>query len=47
MPALPYVQLAFWIIFFPGLFVAMTVLAINLVGDGLRDTLDPKLARRM
>ena len=42
-----YVQLAFWIIFFPGLFVAMTVLAINLVGDGLRDTLDPKLARRM
>jgi peptide/nickel transport system permease protein len=43
----PYVQLAFWIIFFPGLFVATTVLAINLVGDGLRDTLDPKLARRM
>jgi peptide/nickel transport system permease protein len=43
----PYVQLAFWIIFFPGLFVAVTVLAINLVGDGLRDTLDPKLARRM
>jgi peptide/nickel transport system permease protein len=42
-----YVQLAFWIIFFPGLFVAMTVLAINLVGDGMRDTLDPKLARRM
>jgi peptide/nickel transport system permease protein len=43
----PYVQLAFWIIFFPGLFVATTVLAINLMGDGLRDTLDPKLARRM
>jgi peptide/nickel transport system permease protein len=43
----PYVQLAFWIIFFPGLFVATTVLAVNLVGDGLRDTLDPKLARRM
>jgi peptide/nickel transport system permease protein len=43
----PYIQLAFWIIFFPGLFVAMTVLAINLVGDGLRDTLDLKLARRM
>ena len=42
-----YIQLAFWIIFFPGLFVAVTVLAINLVGDGLRDTLDPKLARRM
>ncbi len=42
-----YVQLAFWIILFPGLFLATTVLAINLVGDGLRDTLDPKLARRM
>jgi peptide/nickel transport system permease protein len=42
-----YVQLAFWIIFFPDLFVAITVLAINLVGDGLRDSLDPKLARRM
>ena len=42
-----YVQLAFWIILFPGLCLAMTVLAINLVGDGLRDTLDPKLARRM
>lgn len=35
-----YVQLAFWIILFPGLFLAVTVLAINLVGDGLRDLLD-------
>jgi len=35
-----YVQLAFWIILFPGLFLAATVLAINLVGDGLRDILD-------
>jgi peptide/nickel transport system permease protein len=35
-----YVQLAFWIILFPGLFLALTVLAINLVGDGLRDLLD-------
>jgi peptide/nickel transport system permease protein len=34
-----YVQLAFWIILFPGLFLATTVLAINLVGDGLRDLL--------
>jgi peptide/nickel transport system permease protein len=42
-----YVQIAFWIILFPGLCLACTVLAINLVGDGLRDTLDPKLARRM
>jgi len=34
-----YLQLAFWIILFPGLFLASTVLAINLVGDGLRDLL--------
>ena len=40
-----YVQIAFWIILFPGLFLALTVLAVNLLGDGLRDTLDPKLAR--
>jgi peptide/nickel transport system permease protein len=35
-----FVQLAFWIILFPGLFLALTVLAINLVGDGLRDLLN-------
>jgi len=35
-----YVQLAFWIILFPGLFLALSVLAVNLVGDGLRETLD-------
>lgn len=34
-----YVQLAFWIILFPGLFLAAAVLAINLAGDGLRDLL--------
>lgn len=34
-----YVQLAFWIILFPGIFLAATVLAVNLVGDGLRDLL--------
>lgn len=34
-----YVQLAFWIILFPGLFLAVTVLAINVIGDGLRDLL--------
>jgi peptide/nickel transport system permease protein len=33
-------------IFFPGIFLAVTVLAINILGDGLRDTLDPKMARR-
>ena len=34
-------------IFFPGLFLAATVLAVNMLGDGLRDTLDPKMARRL
>lgn len=34
-------------IFFPGAFLALTVLAVNLLGDGLRDTLDPKLAKRL
>jgi peptide/nickel transport system permease protein len=34
-----YVQLAFWIILFPGLLLAATVLSINMLGDGLRDLL--------
>lgn len=33
-------------VFFPGTFLAATVLAVNILGDGLRDTLDPKMARR-
>jgi len=42
-----FFQIAPWIIFFPGVFLALTVLAINLLGDGLRDTLDPRIARRL
>ena len=42
-----YVQIGFWIILFPGICLAFTVLGINLMGDGLRDTLDPRIARRM
>jgi peptide/nickel transport system permease protein len=34
-------------VFFPGLFLAATVLAVNILGDGLRDTLDPKMAKRI
>jgi len=41
-----YLSLAFWVTFFPGVFLSLTVLAINLLGDGLRDALDPKLRRR-
>lgn len=42
-----YVLIAVWLLLFPGLFLTVTVLAINLLGDGLRDTLDPRLRRRM
>lgn len=40
-------QLAFGVILYPGLFLGMTVLAVNLVGDGLRDLLDPRIARKL
>jgi peptide/nickel transport system permease protein len=33
-------------VFFPGLFLALTVLAVNMMGDGLRDTLDPRFNKR-
>jgi peptide/nickel transport system permease protein len=36
-----------WTIFCPGIALAVVVLAVNLLGDGLRDRLDPRLARRM
>jgi peptide/nickel transport system permease protein len=36
-----------WTIFCPGVALALVVLAVNLLGDGLRDRLDPRLARRM
>jgi peptide/nickel transport system permease protein len=42
-----FVAVAFHIILYPGLLLAATVLAINMVGDGLRDVLDPRLARQL
>jgi peptide/nickel transport system permease protein len=42
-----FVAVAFHIILFPGLLLAATVLAINLLGDGLRDALDPRLGRQL
>ena len=42
-----YVRVAFWLLLFPGLFLAITVLSINLVGDGLRDMLGPADRQRM
>ena len=41
-----FFQVAAWILLFPGLFLAVTVLAVNLLGDGLRDAFDPRLRRR-
>ena len=40
-----FIQSAWWVVTFPGLAILLTVLAINLMGDGLRDALDPKLKR--
>ncbi len=42
-----FVAVAFHIILYPGLLLATTVLAINMLGDGLRDVLDPRLARQL
>jgi dipeptide transport system permease protein len=43
--ALEFIQSAWWVVTFPGLAILLSVLAINLMGDGLRDALDPKLKR--
>jgi dipeptide transport system permease protein len=40
-----FILRAWWVVTFPGLAILVTVLAINLIGDGLRDALDPKLKR--
>ena len=42
-----YVTVAFHTILFPGILLAVTVLATNLMGDGLRDAVDPRLARQL
>jgi peptide/nickel transport system permease protein len=36
-----------YIVFFPAVFLCITVLSVNLLGDGLRDALDPRLAKRI
>jgi peptide/nickel transport system permease protein len=40
-------QIAGYLILFPSIFLSATVLAVNYLGDGLRDALDPRLSRRM
>jgi peptide/nickel transport system permease protein len=41
------IQIAGSILLFPGIFLSLTVLSVNLLGDGMRDALDPRLARRI
>ena len=43
--ALQFIQRAWWVVTFPGLAILIVVLSFNLMGDGLRDALDPKLKR--
>jgi peptide/nickel transport system permease protein len=38
-----YIMQAPWTLFFPGMAIMLTVLGFNLMGDGLRDVLDPKM----
>ena len=40
-----FITSAWWVVTFPGVAILLTVLAINLMGDGLRDALDPKMKR--
>ena len=42
-----YFQIKPWMLLYPGICLAVMVLFVNLLGDGLRDTLDPRIARRM
>ena len=42
-----FVQLATWNVMFPGVFLALMVLGVNMLGDGVRDLLDPRLAGRI
>jgi dipeptide transport system permease protein len=43
--SLEFIQRAWWVVTLPGLAILISVLAFNLMGDGLRDALDPKLKR--
>jgi peptide/nickel transport system permease protein len=36
-----------YVVFIPAIFLSTTVLAVNLLGDGLRDTSDPRVAKRL
>lgn len=42
-----YFPIAPWIVIFPGIALGLTILAVNVLGDGLRDRLDPRIAKKM
>lgn len=42
-----FIMLAIWSVVFPGLFLGTMVLSINILGDGVRDMLDPRIAKRL
>jgi peptide/nickel transport system permease protein len=42
-----FIMLAIWSVLFPGLFLGTMVLSINILGDGIRDMLDPRIAKRI
>ena len=42
-----YLEIAPWLSIFPGLAIFVTVLALNFIGDALRDVLDPRLGRAL
>jgi peptide/nickel transport system permease protein len=43
----PFFQRAPWVVLYPGIFLALLILSVNLFGDALRDRLDPRMARRI
>ena len=42
-----YADGAFWVVLFPGLAIVLAALSLQIVGDGLRDMLDPKLRKAL
>jgi peptide/nickel transport system permease protein len=42
-----YADDAFWVVLFPGLAIVLAALSLQLIGDGLRDMLDPKLRKAL
>jgi oligopeptide transport system permease protein len=46
LPVITPIRIYWWLVVFPGLALALTLLALNFLGDGLRDALDPRLKNK-